>query len=223
MKNKTNLRKILNLIQIVIFTVSLLLILFSPYKSYRVYERKYSYYTNGVAYVNYPEAYEYSPVIAEGTSHFFPSADENPVVLAACSVPVFFILVGIAMSVFSIIRKSLHRDSKLYVVIPFLAILSFAFAIFLLKDNPPVNFSSDKYYVYLFGTTPFLPVSILLWLTFIISLIKRSKSFNPEKVVKIETIKMSNANEIKQYKELLDSGAISQEEFDMKKKELLGL
>jgi DNA-binding Xre family transcriptional regulator len=31
---------------------------------------------------------------------------------------------------------------------------------------------------------------------------------------------MSNANEIKQYKELLDCGAISQEEFDMKKKEL---
>ena len=33
----------------------------------------------------------------------------------------------------------------------------------------------------------------------------------------------SNASELKQYKELLDSGVISQEEFDAKKKQLLGL
>ena len=33
----------------------------------------------------------------------------------------------------------------------------------------------------------------------------------------------SNADELKKYKELLDMGAISQEEYDQKKKELLGL
>ena len=33
----------------------------------------------------------------------------------------------------------------------------------------------------------------------------------------------SAADELKKYKELLDSGAITQEEYDMKKKELLGL
>lgn len=33
----------------------------------------------------------------------------------------------------------------------------------------------------------------------------------------------SNADELKKYKELLDSGVISQEEFDAKKKQLLGL
>ena len=33
----------------------------------------------------------------------------------------------------------------------------------------------------------------------------------------------SDAEEIKKYKELLDSGIISQEEFDAKKKQLLGL
>ena len=33
----------------------------------------------------------------------------------------------------------------------------------------------------------------------------------------------SNADEIKKYKELLDSGIITQEEFDAKKKQLLGL
>ncbi|MBQ3005714.1 MAG: SHOCT domain-containing protein, partial [Clostridia bacterium] len=33
----------------------------------------------------------------------------------------------------------------------------------------------------------------------------------------------TNADELKKYKDLLDSGAISQEEFDAKKKKLLGL
>lgn len=48
-----------------------------------------------------------------------------------------------------------------------------------------------------------------------------------EKPVTATTIKQeipqSNADELKKYKELLDSGIISQEEFDAKKKQLLGL
>lgn len=40
----------------------------------------------------------------------------------------------------------------------------------------------------------------------------------------VETVPAaSNADELKKYKELLDSGIISQEEFDAKKKQLLGL
>lgn len=38
-----------------------------------------------------------------------------------------------------------------------------------------------------------------------------------------QEIPQSNADELKKYKELLDSGVISQEEFDSKKKQLLGL
>jgi len=48
-----------------------------------------------------------------------------------------------------------------------------------------------------------------------------------EKTVSTTTIKQeipqSNADELKKFKELLDSGIISQEEFDAKKKQLLGL
>ena len=48
-----------------------------------------------------------------------------------------------------------------------------------------------------------------------------------EKPVETTTIKQeipqSNADELKKYKELLDSGIITQEEFDAKKKQLLGL
>ena len=36
-------------------------------------------------------------------------------------------------------------------------------------------------------------------------------------------IPQSNADELKKFKELLDSGVITQEEFDAKKKQLLGL
>lgn len=39
----------------------------------------------------------------------------------------------------------------------------------------------------------------------------------------VQTSNQSNADEMKKYKELLDSGVISQEEFDAKKKQLLGL
>ncbi|MCQ2404631.1 MAG: SHOCT domain-containing protein [Clostridia bacterium] len=43
---------------------------------------------------------------------------------------------------------------------------------------------------------------------------------------KVETVvkqEVSNADELKKYKDLLDGGVISQEEFDQKKKQLLGL
>ena len=38
-----------------------------------------------------------------------------------------------------------------------------------------------------------------------------------------QAIQVSAADELKKYKELLDMGAITQEEFDAKKKQLLGL
>ena len=45
-----------------------------------------------------------------------------------------------------------------------------------------------------------------------------------EKGVSVENnSNISAADEIKKFKELLDSGVISQEEFDVKKKQLLGL
>ena len=53
-------------------------------------------------------------------------------------------------------------------------------------------------------------------------LIKRQTNTNTAPVA-TSTPAASNADEIKKYKELLDMGVISQEEFDAKKKQLLGL
>ncbi len=51
---------------------------------------------------------------------------------------------------------------------------------------------------------------------------QKEKKSNPDTQTKI-AVPQSNADELKKYKELLDSGIITQEEFDAKKKQLLGL
>lgn len=56
-------------------------------------------------------------------------------------------------------------------------------------------------------------------------LIKRQEEKKAPKIIerKIPESQISNADELKKYKELLDSGIITQEEFNAKKKQLLGL
>lgn len=53
-------------------------------------------------------------------------------------------------------------------------------------------------------------------------LVRQDKSNISHSTIKQET-PLSNADELKKYKELLDIGAITQEEFEAKKKQLLGL
>lgn len=53
-------------------------------------------------------------------------------------------------------------------------------------------------------------------------LLERQNKTTANTIIKQE-ISQSNADELKKYKDLLDSGVISQEEFDAKKKQLLGL
>ena len=53
-------------------------------------------------------------------------------------------------------------------------------------------------------------------------LVRQSKPKAEETTIKQE-IPQSNADELKKFKDLLDSGVITQEEFDAKKKQLLGL
>ena len=54
------------------------------------------------------------------------------------------------------------------------------------------------------------------------SLVPKDEAQPPQQIINNiqETI---NANELKKFKDLLDSGVITQEEFDQKKKQLLGL
>ena len=54
-------------------------------------------------------------------------------------------------------------------------------------------------------------------------IMKRFREFKEEKNKQHENSSISSADELKKYKELLDTGIITQEEFDAKKKQLLGL
>lgn len=217
MKNKITIRKTLNFVQIIFYAIILLIIVASPYTSYKVYNKRV------VAY-NYNEGIpvlstDYTEVVEEGTIHLWDYFDHT-FTLVWSLLPVILVFTGIIISGFSIIRKSFHRDSKLHLVIPVLTFFSFSF---LTLFCDVINYTAPSYHVEKTGATLLLPVSVLLLITFVLALIKRSKSFNPDPVVKVEMLQTSSANEIKQYKELLDSGAITQEEYDVKKKELLGL
>lgn len=55
----------------------------------------------------------------------------------------------------------------------------------------------------------------------VIKQINKARDFDNNSIKQRETI--SSADEIKKFKELLDEGVLTQEEFDAKKKELLGL
>lgn len=52
---------------------------------------------------------------------------------------------------------------------------------------------------------------------------QKNKANMPVQTTIMQEVPQSNADELKKFKELLDSGVISQEEFDAKKKQLLGL
>lgn len=55
------------------------------------------------------------------------------------------------------------------------------------------------------------------------AIIEKKKSMQKVEETVTKNAPVSNAEELKKYKELLDSGVITQEEFDAKKKQLLGL
>ncbi len=218
MKNKLTLRKIFNLIQIVLLVATLIVIIVAPYGEYKQYnwltkfDPNIGYYKSRMVsdYIN-------EKIVEQGTFHFSDfMTDTIPAVFLL--IPTALIVVCLALAIFSVIRKSTHRDSMLHIAVPILAVIIYAFFISLFID---VEYES-VFTVYS-GTNPLIPVVVIMGIEIILSFVKRSKSFNPEAKVTVEVASKSEADELKKFKELLDTGVITQEEFDAKKKELLGL
>ena len=71
----------------------------------------------------------------------------------------------------------------------------------------------------------FLLLQGLMFAMVVVAFVKRSRAIAGEapEVVVVANPQSTSADELKKYKELLDTGVISQEEFDAKKKQLLGL
>ena len=77
------------------------------------------------------------------------------------------------------------------------------------------NYLTDIPIQQAFAAIMLAPAGIFLYLS---NIMGDTQDSSPE-----SSSSLDPADEIKKYKELLDSGTISQEEFDAKKKELLGL
>lgn len=119
------------------------------------------------------------------------------------------------------ISKKTKKDGIVHIIIPILILVTnvmcFGEGFLILSD---------------YETTFMPPFDIIHWaligILILLALIKRSANVVGEPETKVEKtvvkqtiVETTNADEIKKYKELLDMGAITQEEFDEKKKALL--
>ncbi len=124
-------------------------------------------------------------------------------------------LVCAIMCIVSIVSKKAYKDGKIHSI---LAVILF----FITNWNMATCVSSDEIAV---NNFPVLAFEIILFLAVVISFVKRSPliaptvSEQPQVVNNIQ--ETSNADELLKYKNLLDQGAITQEEYDKKKSELL--
>ena len=128
---------------------------------------------------------------------------------------VLFILCAV-MCIISIISKNTDKDGKAHTAVAILLFLSATF-------NTIVCTSGDTFVSFDFPFT----VLIGIWFAIVVvAFAKRSSLIagSENKATVINNITEStNADELKKYKDLLDNGAITQEEFDEKKKQLLNL
>lgn len=128
----------------------------------------------------------------------------------------FFYAVCIIMCLISIFVKKDHRDGRIHGIS---AILLFVFAnwnLIALQDQV------GDWFIVSYGTFPAMLVEVCLIGAVVISIAKRSTIIAGHPITEIRN-QSSQADELKKYKDLLDSGAITQEEYEEKKKQLLGL
>lgn len=128
-----------------------------------------------------------------------------------------FMAVNAIICLVSVLGNSTDRDGKAHV----------AFAIvagFLCFWSLITDFTSSPVYLEISALYKFFAILCSIAIV-ALSVIKRSSRIVPivEKATTTIVQTASNADELKKYKELLDSGVITQEEFDTKKKQLMGL
>lgn len=215
-------RRIFNMIQIILLIAAAVMIVTCDYADFSQY--KYiADTTNGITYrVTDEFRYLAKTPVNEGTVTFSTLQKGDPL-WAALSLG--SIGLSILASLASIIRKSNDRDGLLHLLLPVLNIYTFfSFAQMLELSS---NMKEGYFNILSYSSMPWTVMGIFATV-FFLAFVKRSKLFNRKDAVKVELANpqpasASNADELKKYKELLDNGVISQEEFETKKKQLLGL
>lgn len=137
-------------------------------------------------------------------------------------------LVNIAILILTIFESSKISKvgNKAHVIIPIL-IVAFFIIFTVAQDVIESNLGqSELKYTFVFSpeTLFYIEMFFLLCVVLVASM-KCSKKIEeqPIRVKAVSCNEESRADELKKYKDLLDSGVITQEEFDTKKKQLLGL
>lgn len=137
-------------------------------------------------------------------------------------IPVYVLyLLSAIMCIISIFTKNKYKDGKAHGVIAILLFFYTAMVLYMCNVSYIDQCVSDTNF----------PIELYLGLLFavvVVAFAKHSSIIADTKESKAPIVNniqetTTNADELKKYKELLDSGAITQEEYDAKKKELLGL
>ena len=129
------------------------------------------------------------------------------IVLSACNLIMCFV---------SAYSKNKSKDGVIHTIVP---IITFALSIFVYGQGV-INITASTRQCVCTYTAVKTIVLILYFIVIVLSFLKRSNLIVPDDSKRQIN---SYADDLKKYKDLLDSGAITQAEFDAKKKQLLGL
>ena len=136
-------------------------------------------------------------------------------------VLIFIVLVlsNVALCLFSIIKNQSEIDPKIHVALP---IINVIFFLFLRTQLLPMGLNVTSHRVDELNASVYTFLIVLSFIIMILAFVKRSKGIiktTPD----TPTQNNDKFKELERYNELLKKELISQEEYDAKKKELLGL
>lgn len=187
-------RKIINIVELILHLITLAILFFSKYEVAKI-----TGLHNGLPVYSTTE---------KDTFFWYKELFENPIY---CIPLIILWAISIVMCIVSIFSKQKGVDGKMHAALP---IINFVFTTWVMLSLAVSN--------------NFFVVILLMFIIMIIGFVKRSTLIAPKEEKQPQQVinniqKTSNADELKKYKDLLDSGVITQEEFDQKKKQLLGL
>ena len=206
-----------NLIELILQCVALILLFFNKCFVYQV--TKHNMFGS-------------SKVLEKHYSYIQRTID-NHSIIGFLTIALF--IIGIVLFVIQLVSKGDKRNSKSAAIIPIAKIIMLIVSAIMLSSHhsqstnydPAMQYNSRYDYYTLLSFMFYICCAILLVLALIsiISYLKAKNNGIEEEFVNVKVIasEISNADELKKYKNLLDAGIITQAEFDAKKKQLLGL
>ena len=178
---------------------------------------------NGVYFENY----------YVGKTQYLDSQYRAPFIYPLFSCPesggnllgVTFLTLLVIMAIILIVQL---KNKKCFKITPFIGLVQLIlFIVYSIMVFNTINYTATRRYEYTPGDFFYIIVIVLfviIILSFANNIISKKVKANTTEVATVsKNSEISNADELKQYKDLFDSGVITQEEFDAKKKQLLGL